>query len=131
GMTTTEPTSKRRCAWRLPDSFDLVSLHGINPPASISHTTMSFSTQTTSNSHSHHPKLIRSITVSPSSSPAPHPPQCAQSVPSKCSSLDFPKIPPTLYSLAHSVPSTDNISSTKSRKCSSEQESLPSASPVI
>src|SRR5579859_1938078 len=126
-MTLMAPTSRQRCAWHLPDSFDLVNLRGIHPtlPSYIdtsSSTIISAPSPSPSPSPSRPQKPTPSDVVSPSSSLPRHPhfvlsPHSAVFIPGSHSTKPNP------YSLAPSAPSIGNTSSTKSKGYSSEQAS--------
>src|SRR5579859_6258123 len=111
--TSMAPTSRQRCAWRLPDSFDLVNLRGIHPTLpSYVDTSSSTIISAPSPSPSRRQKPTPSDVASPSSSLPRHPhfvlsPHSAVFIPGSHSTKPNP------YSLAPSAPSIGNTSSTK------------------
>jgi hypothetical protein len=126
--TSIASTSKLPSVWHLPPSFDRESLHGTlgthHPPSTTYRDGMLPSTTTTpSPSFFPLPKPTLSVKASQfNSRPRPHR-QFVPSMHSDTCSTVFPEIPPTPCSPELSAPLTDNISSTKSKNCSSEPAS--------
>jgi hypothetical protein len=118
--TSTVSISKRRCAWRLPVSFDLVNLRGVHPTP-LSYVDTLYSTE-----------MAQSLSLSPHRRPTPsnmgsrsslqphrpHPsvlsPHSAVFIPASLETHHTPSFP------APSVHSTGNTSSTKSKNYSFE-----------
>ena len=124
--------SKRRSVWHLPDSFDLVSLHGRpgipHPHGLISHANMSSSTQTAPSHSRFRPQRPIPITEAQTFNSLKLPPFSAQSEPSPHCFEHNPNNPMTLSSHLRTGHSIDPSSSEKSKSFCFEQASTPQTS---
>ena len=131
-MITMKSTLKRHYVLRLPDSFDLASLHGITPPKYASNVVTFHSNRMVPSLLLSPPPKLTHFDVEYSFNLHPHlPPQSALLPPSNGCSHNSPVRLQTPCFLDCSVHSHDNISFPKSKNCSSEPVSRPPVSPVI